>query len=105
MSSHGDMEVLSRAHTEASIEKMRISGFDDTRCGYVGGYSGEALIIALDNMLGKRCTKECGTGKSLLPPKTSKYQKRCCNNVVHFDTKEVPRYVVEVTSDECGLPI
>ena len=32
MREHGDVAVVARAHTEASIQRMRISGFDDTRC-------------------------------------------------------------------------
>lgn len=32
--SNGEVKVLSKAHTEASIEKMRIAKFDDSRYMY-----------------------------------------------------------------------
>ena len=33
----GDVSVLAKAHTDVSIERMRIAGFDDSRLGCVCG--------------------------------------------------------------------
>ncbi len=33
--SSGEVEVLTKAHTEVSIEKMRVAAFDNSRCVHV----------------------------------------------------------------------